>query len=122
MIKWLDDCHSNQLMWAYDYIKKREEIRYTWTPSSNEDIRSVVVAFYDLIPEKEKKDFIIKFRRAWNTKKYRIKKTEKILPIESEVLHKIDKLAGETGSTPQGVIKKLINSMDWDEILDILEG
>ncbi|WP_102504975.1 hypothetical protein [Salinivibrio kushneri] len=77
MIKWLDGCHHSQLIWAYEYIQKREGIKYTWTPSSNEDIKSVLVAFYDLTPEDEKKDFINKFRRAWSAKKNRVKNKRK---------------------------------------------
>ncbi|WP_128080670.1 hypothetical protein [Salinivibrio socompensis] len=122
MIKWLDGCRYNQLIWAYAYIRKKEEIAYTWTPSSNEDIKTVIVAFYDLTPENDKKQFIDRFRRTWNTKKHRNKKRGNTLEIENKVLDKLDRLAEETQSTPQDVIKKLINTMDWDEILDILES
>ncbi len=122
MIKWLDGCHYNQLIWAYNYIKKREEIRYTWAPSSNEDMKSVLVAVYDLIPESDKKKFIDRFRSTWSSKKSRNKQRGDTLEIENEVLDKLDKLAEETQSTPQDVIKKLITILDWDEILDILES
>lgn len=122
MIKWLDGCHSNQLMWAYDYIKKRDEIRYTWTPSSNEDMKSVIVAVYDLIPENKKKIFFENFRHAWNVKKSKEKKKKNVVLLENAVLHKVEKLAEQTKKTPEDVIKKLINTMDWDEILDILES
>ncbi len=103
-------------------FEKKEEIAYTWTPSSNEDIKTVIVAFYDLTPENDKKQFIDRFRRTWNTKKHRNKKRGNTLEIENKVLDKLDRLAEETQSTPQDVIKKLINTMDWDEILDILES
>lgn len=122
MIKWLDGCHHNQLIWAYEHIQKKEEIKYTWTPSSTEDRKSVLVAVYDLIPASDKKKFIDRFRSTWSTKKSRNKQRGDTLEIESEVLDKLDKLAEETQSTPQDVIKKLITILDWDEILDILES
>jgi len=122
MIKWLDSCRYNQLIWAYEHIQKKEEIKYTWTPSSTKDMKSVLVAVYDLIPESDKKKFIDRFRSTWSTKKSRNKQRGDTLEIENEVLDKLDKLAEETQSTPQDVIKKLITILDWDEILDILES
>lgn len=120
-VKWLDPSDEKQLLWAWDYLRNRSRAAPIKEPLTPEEQYGAILASLDLtevfnrerFENIDKKEFILKFRKAWYQKDYRrLEKVKKPyhLPLSTGSARMLSELAAVENQKAVKLLERLIET------------